>query len=96
MEGTRLSELDPKRNEKAWGEIEAAAGDEWRGGRQKIIVGIRLLAVGGREEEEGDKGSLEAQLPAGVETTPHCRAFIWGQRLMRGAHNGGRQEVHEP
>ena len=52
MEGTRLSELDPKRNEKAWGEIEAAAaaGDEWRGGRQKIIVGIRLLAVGGMEE----------------------------------------------
>ena len=52
MEGTRLSELDPKRNEKAWGEIEAAAGDEWRGGRQKIIVGIRLLAVGGREKRE--------------------------------------------
>ena len=60
MEGTRLSELDPKRNEKARGErargregeIEAAAGDEWRGGRQKIIVGIRLLAVGGREKRE--------------------------------------------
>ena len=34
------------------GEIEAAAGDEWRGGRQKIIVGIRLLAVGGREKRE--------------------------------------------
>ena len=58
MEGTRLSELDPKRNEKAWGErgregeIEAAAGDEWRGGRQKIIVGIRLLAVGGKRKRE--------------------------------------------
>ena len=57
MEGTRLSELDPKRNEKAWGEgrregREIEAGDEWRGGRQKIIVGIRLLAVGGKEEKE--------------------------------------------
>ena len=56
MEGTRLSELDPKRNEKAWGEIEAAAGDEWRGGRQKIIVGIRLLAVGGREKKREIRG----------------------------------------
>ena len=38
------------------GEIEAAAGDEWRGGRQKIIVGIRLLAVGGRERKREIRG----------------------------------------
>ena len=83
MEGTRLSELDPKRNEKAWRERERGRKRE----RERRETNGRMddkklsseLDSWSEGEREIDKGSLEAR----VERENYA-VLIWGQRLMRG------------